>query len=63
MGTLKRPLNKKDEIGLNLKASHHKSILEANTLCIENDIMERETQEKFRWVKEGKTMIRKKIVE
>lgn len=60
---LRKPESKTDEIGLDLKASLLKSRNNAIPLCRSNNEYEKETQSQFKWVKEGKTMIRKKIVE
>lgn len=63
MSSLKKPIKELDDSGLDLNLVLNRSIAKAIPLCAENDKMEKETQENYLWVKDGKKYTRKKIID
>lgn len=58
---ISRPTKDLDDEGIDFKKSLQKSIEKAKPLCEQQREFELETKDQYKWVREGKKMIRKKI--
>lgn len=58
---MNRPTKDLDEVGIDLQKSLQRSIEKAKPLVTKQREFENETKDEYKWIREGKKLIRKKI--
>lgn len=58
---ISRPTKDLDEVGIDLRKSLQRSIEKEKPLCEKQREFENETKDEYKWVRDGKKLIRKKI--